>query len=412
MTSRERILTALNHKEPDKLPVDCGAMRSTGIMGIAYNNLKKKLGIKDGHTLMYDMVQQLCIPEPWFLERFQIDAIDFSSHFTGDPEDWSPWQLPDSSDAFRPNWIPLVPEDGGWVSYNEEGEEIARMTDSSTYFSQSLYPLQGTDLAEFKDLPLYMNKSVWVYFADPFWRYSGREDFYTFAGREAAILRESSDKAIMLGFGGNLFEMGQFLYRTDDFLVNLMLHEKHMAALLDRLMEIHLSNLDKVLDALGDNIDIIQLGDDLGTQSSLMLSPELYRKFFFRRHKELFDFIHKKSNAKVFLHSCGAISPLIPALIDAGVDILNPVQIGAAGMDPLFLKKEFGRDLVFWGGGIDTQHTLPNASVDEVRDEVKRNCEILMKDGGFVFNQVHNIIAGVPAENIITMFDTANSITY
>lgn len=412
MNSRERIVTALNHEEPDKLPIDCGAMRSTGIMGIAYNNLKKHLGITEGQTLMYDMAQQLCVPEPWFLERFQVDAMDLSSHFITDQRDWISWNLPDGSEALRPRWIPLVSEEEDWVSYNEEDEEVARMTASTTYFSQTNYPLNGKDLKDFQDLPTYLTKSMWNSFTDPFWCRASREDFYTFARAEAAKARAKTEKAIMLGFGGNLFEMGQFLYRTDDFLVNLMISEKEMDSLLERITEMHLANLEKILESVGDQVDIIQLGDDLGTQSSLMLSPELYRKFFFKRHKRMFDFIHDNSNLKVFLHSCGAINPLIPDLIDAGVDILNPVQIGAAGMDPLFLKKEYGRDLVFWGGGIDTQHTLPNASPEVVKDEVKRNCEILMKDGGFVFNQVHNIVAGVPAENIVAMFDTANSIKY
>jgi uroporphyrinogen decarboxylase len=412
MNSRERILQAINHKEADKLPVDCGAMRSTGIMGIPYNSLKKNMGIQGGRTLMYDMAQQLSIPEPWYKDRFQIDTFDLSHHFANDPSDWIPWTLPDGSEAFRPSWITLKEEDGGWVNYNQDGEEIARMTDSTAYFSQTLYPLRGKGLKEFNDLPAYLGKSMWNSFTDPLWRHSGRPDFYDFLKKEANQLRGITDKAVMLGFGGNLFEMGQFLYGTDDFLVNLMIEEQEMESLLDKIMEIHLENLGKVLNSLGDSIDIIQLGDDLGTQSSLMISPELYRKSFLKRHKILFDFIHKNSNAKVFLHSCGAIAPLIPDLIDAGVDILNPVQIGASGMNPVLLKKEYGKDLVFWGGGIDTQHTLPNGTVAEVKDAVKKNCEILMKDGGFVFNQVHNIVAGITPENIIAMYDTANSIRY
>jgi len=412
MNSRDRIMTALDHREPDKLPIDCGAMRSTGIMGIAYNNLKKNLGISGGRTLMYDMAQQLCIPESWLLDRFQVDSIDLSREFSGKDEEWVPWTLPDGSEAWRPAWIPLEKGDDGWISRNARGEEVARMPSSTTYFSQSLYPLNGSELSEFSDLTDYMDKSMWNSFTDPLWRHAGREDFYSFLGEEARRIRSTTDKAVMLGFGGNLFEAGQFLYQTDEFLVNLMIREEDMHALLDRLMEIHMEKLGKVLEALGDSIDIIQLGDDLGTQSSLMLSPELYRTFFFKRQKQLFDYIHKHSRAKVFLHSCGAIAPLIPDLIEAGVDILNPVQVGAAGMDPMTLKREFGKDLVFWGGGIDTQHTLPNATPEQVRDEVRRNCEILMKDGGFVFNQVHNIVAGVPAENVVTMFDTANSIRY
>ena len=412
MNSRERVLKAINHKEPDKLPIDCGAMRSTGIMGEAYNSLKKYLGIQSGQTLMYDMAQQLAIPEEWFNEKFQIDTMDLARHFAQNQEDWIQWELPDGSPAMRPKWIPLEFQDGGWVSYSDRNEEIARMTDSTTYFSQSLYPLRGKEYNSSIDLPAEISRSMWSAFTDPLWRYAKQDDFLSFLRVEAAKARAASDKAIMLGFGGNLFEMGQFLYGTDDFLVNLMINEKEMEDLLDRVTGIHLENLGKILPVLGDSIDIIQLGDDLGTQTSLMISPELYRKFFFKNHRKMFDFIHSNSNARVFLHSCGAISPLIPDLIEAGVDILNPVQIGAEGMDPVFLKKEYGKDLVFWGGGIDTQHVLPNASPQEVEYEVRKNCEILMKDGGFVFNQVHNIVSGIKPENIVAMYTAANSIRY
>jgi uroporphyrinogen decarboxylase len=150
------------------------------------------------------------------------------------------------------------------------------------------------------------------------------------------------------------------------------------------------------------------MGDDLGMQTGPMISPQMYRELFFPRHRKLYQRIKEKSDMKVFLHSCGEISEFIPDLIEAGVDIINPVQTNTAGMEPARLKREFGRDIVFWGGGVDTQHVLPNGSPEEVRREVRRNAEIFMKDGGFVFSQVHNILAGVPAENIVSMYDAVN----
>ncbi|MDD3791219.1 MAG: uroporphyrinogen decarboxylase family protein, partial [Sphaerochaetaceae bacterium] len=160
---------------------------------------------------------------------------------------------------------------------------------------------------------------------------------------------------------------------------------------------------------IGDSIDILMFGDDLGTQNTTMISRDLYKQLIYPRQKKLFQYVHDHSNAKVFLHSCGAIYDIIGDLIDAGVDILNPVQIGATGMEPKRLKEEYGKDVVFWGGGIDTQHVLASGTPSEIRESVKRNCDIFMKDGGFVFNQVHNIVDGVPPENIIAMYDAVNT---
>ncbi|MFA7019799.1 MAG: uroporphyrinogen decarboxylase family protein, partial [Sphaerochaetaceae bacterium] len=222
-------------------------------------------------------------------------------------------------------------------------------------------------------------------------------------------LQEETDYATMFAIGGNFFENGQYLYRTDEFLMNMLIEQENVEKLLDTLLEIHLETVDRVLRGIGDLVDVLMFGDDLGTQNTTMISRDLYKKLIFPRQKKLFQYVHDHSNAKVFLHSCGAISDLIPDLIEAGVDILNPVQIGAAGMEAKRLKREFGKDIVFWGGGVDTQHVLATGTVNEVSESVKRNCEVFMKDGGFVFNQVHNIVDGVPPENIVAMYEAVNS---
>lgn len=248
--------------------------------------------------------------------------------------------------------------------------------------------------------------------SDPLWKNAERPDFFTLLKNKAAELNTNTERAVMMGFGGNLFENGQFLYRTDEFLVNLLIDPDNMKKMLEKLLEMHLETLDKVLDAVGDTVDIIMFGDDLGTQSAPMINPDLYKEIFQPMHKKMFQMVKKRSNAKTFLHCCGAIKPFLPDLIDAGLDIINPVQTAAAGMDPKELKRDFGKDLVFWGGGVDTQHLLPNGTPEEIRADVRKNAEILMKDGGFVFNQVHNIVTGVPPENILAMYEEANSIRY
>ena len=412
MTSRERVLTALNHREADKVPVDCGAMRSTGIMGVAYNRLKKHLGIEGGSTRIYDSVQQLAIPEEWYLEKFKIDVVDLARTFAENPEDWQDWKLPDGSPAMMPAWLKFKRNDSGWECIDREGDVVAEMPDSSYYFDQKIWPLFAVHKESFEDLPVYIKKVMWDHMKDPLWKNADRPDFHRVLREKAKQLYEDTDYAVMLGFGGNLFEWGQFLYRTDEFLVNLISNRKEMEKMLDRLTEIHISNLISVLDAVSPYVQIIQMGDDLGMQSGPMLSPKLYREVFLPRHKEIYRIVKEKTDMFVFLHSCGSIADMIPDLIEAGVDIINPVQISSTGMDPGRLKRDFGKDIVFWGGGVDTQHVLPEGSPEKVREDVRRNTELFIKGGGFVFTQVHNIQAGVPPENIVAMYEAINRIRY
>lgn len=412
MTGRERILTALNHKEPDKLPIDCGAMRSTGISGMTYNKIKDYLGVTGGDTKMYDVMQQLCIPEEWYLDKFGIDVIDLARAFAEDPADWKEWDLPDGSPALIPTWMDINKEGDEWVCRDTKGKRLAHMPEGVTYFSQSYWPLSGVEKSDFSDLDTYMKQNAWAYMSDPLWKNAGRSDFFTLLKNKAVELNRNTDRAVMMGFGGNLFENGQFLYRTDEFLINLLIEPENMGKMLDKLLEMHLETLEKVLDAIGDSVDIIMFGDDLGTQSAPMINPDLYKEVFYPRHKKMFQMVKERSNMKVFLHSCGSIKQFLPDLIDAGLDIINPVQTTAADMDPVELKREYGKDLSFWGGGVDTQHLLPNGTPNVIRANVRKNAEILMKNGGFVFNQIHNIITGVPPENIIAMYEEANSIRY
>jgi uroporphyrinogen decarboxylase len=408
MTSRDRVLSTIAHHEPDRLPRDCGAMRSTGIMGIAYDRMKTYLGVTGGHTRIFDAVQQLAIPEEWYLDRFGLDAVDLSRAFAENDDDWVEWTLQDGTQVQFPAWLQFEPlAGGGWACLNDDGVAIAQMPASATYFSQKVFPLMGQLPESFESLGKWMNMSPWSYMTDPIWKNTSRSDFWTYFGETAKKYRSTTDRAIMLGFGGNLFEWGQFLYRTDEFLINLLTEPETMERLLDALVERHLHVLDQVLEAVGSAIDIIQFGDDLGTQAAPMIDPELYHRMFFPRHKRLFERVHQHG-IKVFFHSCGAIADFMPDLIDAGADILNPVQIGAVGMDPVRLKNEFGKDVCFWGGGIDTQHVLALSTPQEVKDAVRRNCEVFAKDGGFVFNQVHNILANVPPENVVAMYEAAS----
>jgi len=210
----------------------------------------------------------------------------------------------------------------------------------------------------------------------------------------------------MGGFGGNILEYGQTLRGWEKFMMDLALNQRFAEDLMDKLVEVHLKNLEVYLQAVGDYIQIIQMGDDLGTQNAPQISPDMYRELIKPRHKNIYQYVKKHSQLFLFLHSCGAIYELIPDLIDAGVEILNPVQTSAKNMDPEKLKIEFGDKITFWGGGVDTQHVLPEGTPDEIAAQVKERIRIFAPGGGFVFTPVHNIQANVPPENMVAAYDT------
>ena len=412
MTSRERVRAALNHQEPDKVPVDCGGMRSTGLLGVTYNKLKKHLGLREGETKIYDMVQQLALVEDCYLDMFQIDVIDLARAFADVPDEWNDWALPDGSPVKVPAWLNIERDGDSWFCVDDEGDRLAEMPKGSYFFDQKIWPLYGQDPDNFDDLPDKLKKIMWVHMTDPLWQHGGETDFYDQVGKAAKELYENTDYSIMVGFGGQFFELGGFIFRMDDFMTNLVLKGPMIEKLLDRLFEMHMEKLEPFLKAISPYADTIVMGDDLGTQTSPMISPKLYRDLILPKAQQLYRFVRENSDVKVFLHSCGAISEFLPDLIEAGVQVINPVQTSAGGMEPEKLKREFGKDLVFWGGGIDTQRILPEATPDEVRKEVRKNCEIFMKDGGFIFCQIHNMLDTVPPENIRAMYEAVNEIEY
>lgn len=236
------------------------------------------------------------------------------------------------------------------------------------------------------------------------WIYEDKEpDFYQQLRQKVIELRNTTDKALMIVCGCNLFEWGTFLRRIDNFLMDIYTEPEQVERLVAELTERHLQTLEKVCEAVGDVVDILRFGDDLGMDSGLFMAPEKYRQIFKPYHRKLCDYVHSHSQMKTFLHSCGSIYPIIGDLIDAGYDILNPVQTSARQMEPETLKREFGRDITFWGGGCNTRTILNLATPREVYDYTRRMIEIFLPGGGFVFNQEHNILPDVPPENILAM---------
>lgn len=232
-----------------------------------------------------------------------------------------------------------------------------------------------------------------------------RSRFWNELRKRTLHLRETTDKALMIVCGCNLFEWGTFLRRMDNFLMDLLCDPDEVARMLDQLLERHLATLEKVCASVGDIVDIIRFGDDLGMTTGPFMDVDTYKTLFKPRHKQLCDYVKSHSNMHTFIHSCGSISSLMPDLIDAGIEIFNPVQTNSLNMEPEFLKREFGKDCTFWGGGVETVGTLNNGTSEEVRKQVLERLEIMSKGGGFVFNTVHNILPDVPPQNVLAMFD-------
>jgi uroporphyrinogen decarboxylase len=406
MTSRERILAAIEHREPDRVPIDLGATPSSGISAIAYGRLNRHLGFDQSQTRVYDVVQQLAQPEEAILQRFKIDAVDLGRTFNTQPEAWRPVTLFDGSQAYYPQWFqPEAIANGGWRALAADGTEIAVQLKDMNFFDQTCFPWLEDYPADLSGLPAAMGKVHWAAMAHSPWDHAAETGFWEQLRANAIALRQQSDRAIMLIIGCNLFEWGTFLRRMDNFLMDLIAEPENVVRFLDALMQIHLATLEKACAAVGDVVDICRFGDDLGTDTGPFMAPATYRQLFKAHHTRLCDYVHRHSGMKTFLHSCGSIHALLPDLIDAGFDVVNPVQTACRDMDPARLKNEFGKDITFWGGGADTRAILNHGSPSDVRHDVLARLKIFAPGGGFVFNTIHNILPDVPPPNIVAMFD-------
>ena len=405
-TSRERVLAAIAHREPDRVPVDLGATPSSGISALAYHRLKEHLGVDPGPTRVYDVVQQLAQPDLELLDRFGVDVLDVGRTFDTRDEDWYDVTLPGGIPAQYPaGFRPEPAEGGGWIACARDGAPIARMPAEGTFFDQTFFPYLDGYPDRFDDLDEAMGKVLWAAFVHSPWNHAGEEGFWESLRARALELRASTDKALLVVVGCNLFEWGTFLRRMDNFLMDLACDPDGVERLLDALMERHLPFLEKVCAAVGDVVDLCRFGDDLGLESGPFMSPDTYRRLFKPRHKVLCDYVKRHSSMHTFLHSCGSIHALLPDLVEAGFEVINPVQTTCRDMEPERLKRGFGDAVTFWGGGCDTRTVLPRATPDEVKAHVRERLEIFAPGGGFVFNTVHNILPEVPPENITAMYE-------
>jgi len=378
MNSRERVLAALSHKEPDRVPLDIGGTVVTGINVRAYQALRDYLGLPPIKPTIVDVVQQLARVDDDMMDRLGVDVRNISLRSSAS----SKVKIKDTEgdrytyfyDEYQIGW--RMPKAGG-LYYDMFDHPLSGDIDEATVDSYRLP--DPTDPARFRGL------------------------------REAArkVLEEEQRALIIGSISAGVFELYLWTRGFKDGYADLVGNPTLSQRLLRRYLDMQLAYWEKVFDVLGDVPDVVQLADDFGGQHRMLISPASYRRYLKPLHKELFDYIHSRSNARIFLHSCGSIREVIPDLIETGVDIINPVQVSAAGMDSAELKREYGRDLTFWGGGVDTQHAFDESHTpEEVREDVKRRLHDLMPGGGFVFSTVHNIQGNVPPANIIAMWET------
>ena len=408
MDSRSRVLAALNHVETEHVPIDLSGYRSSGISAIAYPRLRAYLGLEPKPLRVWDIQQQLAIVDDDVLERFDVDTVELGRGFALEDKDWVDWVLPNGTPCQVPVWTNPEPVEHGWVLRSRTGRVIGRMPDGALYFESVYFPWAESE-PNHDRLEEAMAECMWNIPTAPGPLVEG-PDGDRLLREGAERLRKGSDKAVLGVFGCNLLEWGQFLYRNDNFLALLAAEPGRAHDLLERLTELHLASLEKYLSVVGPYIDVIVFNDDLGMQTGPQLSPRMYREFFKPRHARLWQRAKQLADVKVMLHSCGAIRLLLPDFIEAGLDAVNPVQISCKGMEAEGLKRDFGKDMTFWCGGCDTQWLLSHGDPASIRDHVTEQVRILRVGGGFVFQQVHNILADVPPENIVAMLDTARAL--
>jgi uroporphyrinogen decarboxylase len=375
MNSRERVLTTFDHREPDRIPFDMGSVQVTGIQISAYQNLRQALGLPEVPVELCDTIQQLATIDDDLAEKL---GIDFRGLYPLNSHNWG---------------IEVVDAGENWAYTDEWGITHHMLKEPAFYYSIFEVPLPKIDFTEeeIKQFP-------WPDMGAP-WRVEGlREQAERFrAAGYAVVLKDA--------FAG-IFEFAQRIIGMDKLLMLMALDEVKAGLLFDKMLELKLDYWQTALEEVGDLVDVVTYADDYGTQKSQLISPAMFRKQLKPLVSQIFALQKELApQAKRFFHSDGNVRPLIPDFIEIGVDILNPLQATAQGMDPLAIKQAYGQDLIFWGAGVDTQGVLPRGTPQQVKDDVRRNIEILAPGGGYVFNTVHNIQADVPPENIIAMWE-------
>lgn len=413
MNSRERVQTALNHQTPDRVPLDLGSGPTSGMHVSSVYQLRQALKLDPPGTpvKVVEPYQLLGEIKPDLMDALGVDVVGLGGPNTmfGYPLDgWKPWTFFDGTPVLVPGDFNTEPEPNGDILMYPKGDRSAapsgRMPDGGFYFDaiirqehfdeDHLDPLDNTE--EFQPIT---------------------EAELAYYEAEADRLFTETDKAILGNFGGTGFgdiglvpaiqlEDPRGIRDLEEWYMSTVIRRDYIWAVFEKQCEIGLENLKRIHERVGDKISVVYVsGADFGAQNGPLISPRAYRSLYQPFHKIINTWIHEQTAWKSFIHSCGAVYKLIPDFLDAGFDVLNPVQTSAAGMDPQTLADQFGNRVTFWGGGVDTQQTLPFGTPDEIRSQVRERMRIFGEEGGFVFNPIHNVQAGVPVENLLALYE-------
>ncbi len=412
-TSRERVTLALNHKEPDRVPLDLGASAVTGMHVSSVYKLRQALELDDPGTpvKVVEPYQMLGEIKPDLMDAIGVDVVGLGGTetlFGFKNESWKPWTLFDGTPVLVPGGFNTEAEPNGDILMYPEGDTSAepsgRMPAGGWYFDAIVRQPPIDDEA----LDVEENLEEFGPISD--------EELEHFAS-EAARLCAESERAILANFGGTGFgdiawvpapflKDPKGIRDVEEWYVSTVIRRDYVREVFERQCAIALENLAKIYEVVGDHVTAIFVtGTDFGTQNGPFISPKSYRELYMPFHKQVNDWVHAHTAWKTFIHTCGSIVALLPDFIEAGFDILNPVQCSAAGMEPALLKERFGDQVTFWGGGADTQKTLPFGTPDQVRAEVRERIRVLGADGGLVFNTIHNVQPMVPAENLVALYE-------
>lgn len=412
MTSRERLGAALDHRQPDRVPVDFGATAVTGIHVSVVHRLRQRLlGDTEYRVKVIEPYQMLGEVDDALREALGIDVIGVPGRktlFGTESKDWKPFTLFDGTPCLVSGDFNVTPApDGGWYMY-PEGDTSAppsgHMPEGGYFFD-----------AVIRQDPIDESKLDPADNCEEFGLF-GPEDLAHY-GRQVERLDAHPDCGTVLAIPGTAFgdialvpapflKHPKGIRDVAEWYISTKMRPDYVMRVFERQCAVALENLATLRDRLGDRIQVaVVTGTDFGTQRGPFIAVEAYRQMFLPFHRRINDWIHSRTSWRTFIHSCGSVYRLMPHFIEAGFDVLNPVQCSAADMDPARLKREFGRDLVFWGGGVDTQRTLAFGEPAEVYREVRERIEIFNRDGGFVFDAIHNIQGNTPIANVVALFD-------
>jgi hypothetical protein len=402
MTSRERVRAALAHREPDRVPLDLGSNLTSGIMAHALDRLRRHLGLERRPVRVHEVFQMLGEVEMDVVERLGADILPVEplvQFFGLRRENWKPWKLWDGTDVLVPGQFAVgVDGEGGWLLHTggDPAKPVeGRMPRGGFYFDMPSLTETRPDWAPPQAAEVRGQNLL------------STAELDHMQARAEHLFR-STDKALMLGAWDSTGL--PWVGSIPDFLLLLLTDPRYIRDLFAARTEVAIRNLEALASRLGDTIDVIGLeGNDFGAQNAELISPQLFEELFVPFLRQQNDWVHAHTRWKTWYHCCGSITRILPMMIDCGVDVINPVQTSAAGMDPAWLKRSFGGKVVFWGGGVDTQRTLPFGTPEQVAAEVRERIRVLAPGGGYIFNPIHNIQQGTPPANIAAAYDTARA---